>query len=112
MDLTIDHIVPRAELGPSDSSNLALACLSCNARKWKFDRAVDPHSGHRVPLFHPRQHRWHDHLKWNTGDPTRIEGRTATGRATVELLQMNSRRAIQIRRWLMLIGLHPPRAEE
>ena len=32
MDLTVDHVVPRANQGSSDISNLALACLACNAR--------------------------------------------------------------------------------
>ena len=108
MDLTVDHVVPRADEGATDLSNLALACLVCNARKWKFTRSPDPQTGRSVPLFNPRQQRWRDHFRWVEDNPTRIEGRTAPGRATVELLQMNSRRAIQIRRWLMVVGLHPP----
>jgi len=107
MDLTVDHVVPRADQGPSDISNLALACLACNARKWKFTHATDSKTNRTVPLFNPRRQRWHDHFRWTDDDPTRIEGKTATGRATVELLQMNSRRAVQFRQWLMLIGLHP-----
>src|SRR6201999_1385800 len=30
----IDHVVPRAEGGPTVASNLALACVSCSLRKW------------------------------------------------------------------------------
>ena len=108
MDLTVDHVVPRADQGSSDLSNLALCCLACNARKWKFTHGTDSHTRRTVPLFDPRRQRWHDHFQWTDNDCTRIEGKTATGRATVELLQMNSRRAVQIRRWLMLVGLHPP----
>ena len=108
MDLTVDHVVPRADEGATELSNLALACLACNARKWKFTVSPDSQTGRSVPLFNPRRQRWQDHFRWVEDDPTRIEGRTATGRATVELLQMNSRRAIQIRRWLMVVALHPP----
>lgn len=108
MDLTVDHVVPRVDQGSTDISNLALACLACNARKWKFTHGTDSQTGRTVPLFHPRRQRWHDHFRWADDEPTRIEGKTATGRATVELLQMNSRRAAQIRHWLMLVGRHPP----
>ncbi|MBI4604143.1 MAG: HNH endonuclease [Planctomycetes bacterium] len=108
MDLTIDHVIPRAEGGPTSLSNSALACLWCNAHKWKSTKALDPRTGRWVRLFHPRRDRWEDHFKWAPEDLARIEGRTATGRATVDLLEMNSGRALAIRRWLMRIGLHPP----
>lgn len=61
-----------------------------------------------VSLFNPRQQIWSDHFQWSAIDITRLEGISATGRATVAALQMNSRRAMQIRRWLMRIDLHPP----
>ena len=112
MDLTVDHVVPRAGQGSTELSNLALACLACNSRKWKFTQSTDSLTGRQVPLDDPRRQRWQDHFRWIDDDLTRIEGKTATGRATVELLQMNSRRAVQIRRWLMLVGLHPPHATE
>ena len=108
MDLTVDHVIPRAAEGATELSNLALACLACNARKWKLTHSTDSLTGRTVPLFDPRRQRWQDHFRWIEADPTRIDGRTATGRATIELLQMNSRRALQIRRWLMIVALHPP----
>ena len=107
MDLTVDHVVPRAGQGSTELSNLALACLACHSRKWKFTQSTDSLTGRQVPLDDPRRQRWQDHFRWIDDDLTRIEGKTATGRATVELLQMNSRRAVQIRRWLMFVGLHP-----
>ena len=79
MDLTVDHVVPRADEGATELSNLALACLACNARKWKFTVSPDSQTGRSVPLFNPRRQRWQDHFRWVEDDPTRIEGRTATG---------------------------------
>jgi 5-methylcytosine-specific restriction endonuclease McrA len=32
-DLTIDHVVPRAQGGQSNWTNCVLACFDCNARK-------------------------------------------------------------------------------
>ena len=48
MDLTVDHVVPRAGQGSTELSNLALACLACNARKWKFTEGSDPQTGRSV----------------------------------------------------------------
>ena len=108
MDLTIDHVIPQSEQGKNDETNLSLACLWCNSRKWTQTKATDPKTGRQVSLFHPRQQEWSDHFRWSADDPTRLEGITATGRATILALQMNSRRAVQIRRWLMIVGRHPP----
>ena len=108
MDLTIDHVVPQSDEGETDESNLALACLWCNSHKWTQTKATDPKTGRAASLFHPRQQTWSDHFRWSVDDPTRLEGSTAIGRATIAALQMSSRRAMQIRRWLMLINRHPP----
>lgn len=107
MDLTTDHVVPQADQGETDESNLALACLWCNSHKWTQTKAADPKTGRTVSLFHPRLQKWADHFRWSADDPTRLEGVTATGRATIIALQMNSRRAMQIRRWLMVVDRHP-----
>lgn len=61
----IDHIVPRANSGPTTSANLALACVSCSLRKEARRSAVDPETGRNVPLFHPRRQRWRDHFRWD-----------------------------------------------
>ena len=112
MDFTVDHVVPKAAGGRSEFSNLALACLACNSKKWKFTHWFDPRDPEKkrdVPLFSPRRERWRTHLTWDPNDPTTIIGKTPIGRATIELLDMNSQRLVEIRRWLMLVNRHPPR---
>jgi 5-methylcytosine-specific restriction endonuclease McrA len=53
-ELTIDHVVPRAQGGTSTWDNCVLACLDCNARK--ADRT--PQQA-RMPLRHvPRRPLW------------------------------------------------------
>jgi hypothetical protein len=61
-----------------------------------------------VPLFHPRRDRWGDHFAWNA-DFTRIVGLTPTGRATVEKLQLNRVGVVNLRRVMLIAGLHPPK---
>ncbi len=52
----IDHVVPRAAGGPTEATNLALACVSCSLRKCARQVAPDPESGEDAPLFNPRAH--------------------------------------------------------
>jgi len=101
----IDHIKPRAAGGETSAENLALACVSCSLRKEARRSALDPQSGRRVSLFHPRQQRWADHFRW---DGLVVIGRTPTGRATLEALQMNRPMILAIRQEEMVFGRHPP----
>lgn len=54
----IDHVMPRVAGGETRVENLALACVSCSLRKAARETAVDPHSGHDVPLYNPRRDDW------------------------------------------------------
>jgi hypothetical protein len=88
--------------------NLALACPRCNAAKWTHVRATDPLSGDTVPLFNPRTQDWVDHFRWLAADPALLEPFTPEARATAALLELNGLRHVEVRRWLMVLGLHPP----
>jgi len=106
----MDHIVPRARGGTDDLSNLAFSCQSCNNFKFTSIEAFDSVNGEMVPLFHPRQQRWGDHFTWNH-DATLMIGLTATGRATIEKLQLNRPGVVNMRRVLAAFGKHPPNEE-
>jgi len=82
----IDHIVARKHGGETEADNLALACTLCNKYKGSDLTSIDPDSGQITPLFHPRRQRWADHFRLENA---RIVSLTATGRATVNLLQLN-----------------------
>src|SRR5262249_52747684 len=101
----IDHIVPRADAGPTVSENLALACVSCSLRKGARRMAPDPESGIAQPLYHPRQQRWADHFRWN-GE--RVIPLTPTGRATADALALNRPIILAIRQEEIARGRHPP----
>lgn len=106
---TIDHVVPLRAGGSDDSENLALACFHCNRRKSNRQTAIDPLSSEEVRLFNPRKDEWSDHFSWSL-DGLEILPRTAAGRATVKLLEMNRGRIIEIRRADVVVGRHPPAA--
>jgi HNH endonuclease len=106
--LEIEHIIPVSQDGTSDESNLWLCCPLCN--KAKSDRIVgtDTESGQEVPLFNPRTQNWHEHFLWSP-DGLRILGKTAIGRATVALLNLDSDPdAILVRSYWVEAGWHPP----
>jgi 5-methylcytosine-specific restriction endonuclease McrA len=96
----IEHIVAKQHGGDDAPTNLALACDRCNLHKGPNLAGIDPDTGNVVPLFHPRRDTWEEHFRWKHAE---IVGRTATGRTTVQLLNMNAKRRLQLR-----AGIEPP----
>lgn len=103
----IEHIIPISRNGTDMLENLALSCPGCNGHKYDKTDVPDPTDGMMVPLFNPRRQHWHDHFRWNE-DYTLIIGLTATGRATVDVLQMNRVGVVNLRAVLYVVGKHPP----
>ena len=101
----VDHIVPRAAGGETDSDNLALACVSCSLRKGARQTAHDPATGADVRIFDPRRDTWSEHFRWES---ERVHGLTATGRATIAALRMNRDLILAIRKQEAVLGRHPP----
>lgn len=102
----IDHVIPIIAGGKSAFDNLALACVSCSLRKGSQTQGIDPETNASVSIFSPRQMIWSEHFRWET---CRVIGRTAIGRATVALLDMNRPIAVAIRVEESYLGRHPPR---
>ncbi|HEX4950711.1 MAG TPA: HNH endonuclease [Blastocatellia bacterium] len=103
----VDHIIPEIAGGRTTAENLAQSCQGCNGHKATRTSAIDPVTGHIVSLFHPRQQQWREHFAWSE-DYLQITGLTATGRETVEALQLNRDGLVNMRRVLYAIGEHPP----
>lgn len=102
----IDHVVPRSAGGQTILSNLCLACSHCNFAKGPQTQALDPLTGRRTPLFHPREARWDEHFRWSPSW-ARLLGRTPVGRATVQALDMNARLLVRARPFWRRVGLLP-----
>ncbi|MRG96937.1 HNH endonuclease signature motif containing protein [Polyangium spumosum] len=101
----VDHVLPRRHGGPTTLDNLALSCVSCSLRKGARTSALDPVTSASVALYDPRSSRWEDHFSVNVEFV--IQGTTATGRVTVEVLRMNRPLAVAIRREEALRGRYP-----
>ena len=103
----IEHIQPRSLSGATHADNLAFSCGGCNNFKGAKVGFPDPETQQLVPLFHPRQHVWNEHFRWSA-DALRVEGLSAIGRATAELLRLNRNGVVNLRRLLVLDERHPP----
>ena len=82
----LDHVRPRKHRGGDGEDNRAFACFHCNAHKGPNAAGFDPRSDELAPLFSPRDQAWEDHFFWNGAY---LEGRTPTGRATIDVLCVN-----------------------
>jgi hypothetical protein len=103
----VEHIIPPIHGGLDEDSNWALSCRSCNLHKSAHTESIDPETRTTVRLFHPRQSRWVDHFRVEANTAS-IVGLTATGRATVARLQMNSPAQLAARRQWTRLRLFPP----
>jgi hypothetical protein len=101
----VDHIIPRKHHGPTDKSNLALACFYCNSYKGPNLSGIAPVSNRVERLFDPRTDQWNEHFEW--AGPYLV-GLTPKGRATTDTLNINEPRAVNLRRYLMDAGVFPP----
>lgn len=105
---SIEHIFPSSKGGKTALENLAYSCQGCNNHKYTATEGRDLVTREIVSLFHPRKQKWDEHFVWNN-DFTLIIGITPTGRATVELLQLNREGCVNLRRALYALGKHPPK---
>lgn len=106
--LEIEHIQPVADGGTDAEENLWLACRECNSHKSSKTRGFDEQTGRRVKLYNPRRQRWSRHFNFSA-DITKIIGKTACGRATVETLKINSEILVSVRRLWIEFDLFPPK---
>jgi hypothetical protein len=94
----IDHIVARKHKRRSAASNLAVSCIYCNGYKGPCIAGLEPLTDKLTPLFKPRRHKWSHHFYYRGGE---LIGRTAIGRATVEVLRINLPNRVALREVLM-----------
>lgn len=102
-----EHIFPQSRGGETTLNNLALSCQGCNGHKHSKIEAVDPLTAKIVSFYHPRQHQWSDHFAWSD-DFMYLVGLSATGRATIEALQVNREGVVNFRQVLLISGQHLP----
>jgi hypothetical protein len=82
----VEHIIPQQHGGITSEENLALSCPHCNMHKGPNLTGIDPDSGQISRLFDPRREVWAEHFQ-HAG--ARLSARTAIGRVTIRVLDMN-----------------------
>lgn len=110
MPMEFEHIYPEALGGETVRENLWLACSRCNDFKLDRIEAIDPETQASVRLFHPRDQIWTEHFAWSP-DGVYVIGRTAIGRATIDLLKLNNEFICTTRQFWVAAGWWPPRDE-
>jgi hypothetical protein len=93
-----DHIIAQKHGGATTEANLAWSCFSCNLRKGPNLTGLDPNSGELTRLYNPRADIWTEHFVW---DGAWLRGKTAIGRATISVLDMNHPDALAVREALL-----------
>ena len=102
----VEHIIPLLLEGANDDANLALACRSCNIYKGTAIASMDAVTETVVPLFHPREQDWESHFVVDTATGMML-GLSASARATILRLRMNSQAQVMARRQWIILGLFP-----
>ena len=97
----IDHIIARQHRGRTVAGNLALSCIYCNGRKGPNLAGQDPTTGKLTRLYHPRRHKWPYHFHYHG---SKLIGRTAIGRTTIDVLRINHPTLVALREILMSAG--------
>ncbi len=92
--LHVEHIIPKVHGGTDDVGNLALACIDCNLHKGTNLTGIDPQTNQLTELFHPRRQHWDEHFQLQG---VYLVGKTATGRTTIRVLNMNSDDQVALR---------------
>ncbi|MAS32731.1 MAG: HNH endonuclease [Anaerolineaceae bacterium] len=97
----VDHIIAIKHRGTDEIDNLAWACFRCNVSKGTDIASYDPSTSELTPLYNPRSQKWDDHFTLNGAY---IVGKTAIGRVTVMILDMNDPKRLRVRRSLINTG--------
>ncbi len=90
----VEHIKSKQHRGNDEPENLAWACPRCNAYKGPNLTSIDDETQKITNLFNPRTDDWNEHFA-QVG--IEIIGLTASGRCTVQLLNMNDEDRLRVR---------------
>jgi hypothetical protein len=104
LSFEIEHIIAEKHGGLTSLENLALACPFCNRAKGSDLASIDPETDELTPFFNPRTQNWLDHFQL---DGPLIVPRTAIGRVTVIIFQLNHPDRLIERRQLIRVDRYP-----
>ena len=97
----VDHVVSRKHGGASSIENLAYACVLCNRYKGSDVASIDELTGEAIRLYDPRHSPWTKHFRLNSAI---MEPLTPQGKATIQILRLNSAERVAERALLGLVN--------
>ena len=100
----LDHIIAEQHRGRTTHENLALSCPDDTFDKGPNIAGLDPKTGRLTKLFNLCRQRWSVHFAW---DGPMLVGKTAIGRTTLYVLNMNHPDRVEVRRLLIDAGVFP-----
>lgn len=100
----LDHIRARKHRGTTSLENTCLASAHCNGSKGSNVAGYDFETDQLVRLFNPRVDNWDAHFFWRGPE---LIGKTAIGRATIDVLRINHPDCVAQRYALIEAGLFP-----
>jgi hypothetical protein len=103
----IDHVISEKHGGPTDSDNLAVACVCCNQAKGSDIGSIHWESGTFIRFFNPRTDWWSDHF---TLVDYRIEPLTTIGAVTARIFGFNRTERLLERQALARVNRYPAEA--
>lgn len=101
----VDHVRSLKHGGKTHLENLAYACPHCNQNKGSNVATFADEAGEiTVRIFNPRKDSWKDHFDLDQG---LILAKSAIGKATVDVLEMNQPDRLIFRQALAEAGYYP-----
>jgi hypothetical protein len=100
----VDHIISVKHGGPTESDNLAYACVFCNRQKGSDIGSILWGTGEFSRFFHPRLDRWGEHFRL---EGAIIQPQTGIGEVTARILEFNHSDRLMERRTLIVVGRYP-----
>ena len=97
----VDHVISRKHGGASSIENLAYACVLCNRYKGSDVASIDELTGEPIRLYDPRHSPWTKHFRLNSAI---MEPLTPQGKATIQILRLNSAERVAERALLGLVN--------
>lgn len=97
----LDHVIARQHGGATTRANLALSCLHCNSHKGPNIGGIDQKTGKLTRLYNPRHDEWNRHFRWRKA---LLVGKTAIGRVTIAVLNINDPDFVAVRESLVQEG--------
>lgn len=99
----IDHIISEKQCGPTESANLAWACVLCNLNKGDSVSARFYEEDLLLPLYNPRTDDWSAHFRVDKDGM--IVPLTMIAKGTIRTLKLNLPERVEERELFLRMGI-------